>query len=87
MGKLSGPDELKRQRQPVSECPPGHGFVYPALLKSEPTFFMALNDPECFSLGRAGFAHTGVCTTQAPEMWAKAEPASAEVSHLRIVLF
>lgn len=48
---------------------------------------MALNDPECFSLGRAGFAHTGVCTTQAPEMWAKAEPASAEVSHLRIVLF
>lgn len=53
----SGPEELKRQRQPVNECPPGHGFVYPALLKSEPTFFMVLNDSECFSLGRAAF-HT-----------------------------
>ena len=56
--KHSGPEELKRQRQPVSKCPPRHGFVYPALLKSEPTFFMVLDDSECFSLGRAT-VHTG----------------------------
>lgn len=56
--KHSGPEELNRQRQPVSKCPPRHGFVYPALLKSEPTFFMVLDDSERFSLGRATF-HTG----------------------------
>ena len=53
--KHSGPEELKRQRQPVSKCPSGHGFVFPALLKSEPTFFMVLSDSECLFLGRATF--------------------------------
>lgn len=55
-----GADELKRQRHPVSEFPPGHGFVYPALQKSEPTFLMVLNDSECSSLPTHGL------TTETP---------------------
>lgn len=46
LGKQLGNEELKRQRHPVSEFPPGHGFVYPALQKLEPTFLMVLNDSE-----------------------------------------
>lgn len=60
LGKHSGANELKRQRRPVSEFPPGHGFVCPGLLKSQPTFLMVLNDSECFSLGRAAF-HIWAC--------------------------
>lgn len=40
LGKQLGYEELKRQRHPVSEFPPGHGFGYPALQKLEPTFLM-----------------------------------------------
>lgn len=37
--------------------PAGHGFVYPAFLKSAPTFLMVLNDSKCSFFGRAAF-HT-----------------------------